>query len=79
MNKENLGKNKKTIKNKKAINALQIEIDKLIPEGVKNRTMQIRTDNMSIYKKDADKFFEVFKKQLELYRNSLKIKKKDGK
>jgi hypothetical protein len=74
--------NKKTIKNKKAIKALQIEIDKLIPEGVKNRKMQIRTDNMSIYKKDADKFFEVFKKQLELYRNSLKIKKgkkKDGK
>jgi len=70
--------NKKTIKNKKAIKALQIEIDKLIPEGVKNRKMQIRTDNMSIYKKDADKFFEVFKKQLELYRNSLKIKKKDG-
>ena len=67
--------NKKTIKNKKAIKALQIEIDKLIPEGVKNRKMQIRTDNMSIYKKDADKFFEVFKKQLELYRNSLKIKK----
>ena len=68
-------------KNKKAINALQIEIDKLIPEGVKNRTMKIRTDNMSIYKKDADKFFEVFKKQLELYKNSLKIKKrkkKDG-
>ena len=68
--------NKKTIKNKKAIKALQIEIDKLIPEGVKNRKMQIRTDNMSIYKKDSDKFFEVFKKQLELYRNSLKIKKK---
>ena len=77
-----MNKNKKTIKNKKAINALQIEIDKLIPEGVKNRTMKIRTDNMSIYKKDSDKFFEVFKKQLELYRNSLKIKKgkkKDGK
>ena len=76
-----MNKNKKTIKNKKAINALQIEIDKLIPEGVKNRTMKIRTDNMSIYKKDADKFFEVFKKQLELYKNSLKIKKrkkKDG-
>ena len=76
-----MNKNKKTIKNKKAINALQIEIDKLIPEGVKNRTMKIRTDNMSIYKKDSDKFFEVFKKQLELYRNSLKIKKgkkKDG-
>ena len=71
-----MNKNKKTIKNKKAIKALQIEIDKLIPEGVKNRKMQIRTDNMSIYKKDADKFFEVFKKQLELYRNSLKIKKK---
>ena len=74
--------NKKTIKNKKAINALQIEIDKLIPEGVEDRTMKIRTDNMSIYKKDADKFFEAFKKQLELYRNSLKIKKgkkKDGK
>ena len=68
--------NKKTIKNKKAIKALQIEIDKLIPEGVKNRKMQIRTDNMSIYKKDSDKFFEVFKKQLELYKNSLKIKKK---
>lgn len=73
-----MNKNKKTIKNKKAIKALQIEIDKLIPEGVKNRKMQIRTDNMSIYKKDSDKFFEVFKKQLELYRNSLKIKKKDG-
>ena len=74
--------NKKTIKNKKAIKALQIEIDKLIPEGVEDRTMKIRTDNMSIYKKDADKFFEVFKKQLELYRNSLKIKKgkkKNGK
>jgi len=67
--------NKKTIKNKKAINALQIEIDKLIPEGVEDRTMKIRTDNMSIFKKDSDKFFEVFKKQLELYRNSLKIKK----
>ena len=73
-----MNKNKKTIKNKKAIKALQIEIDKLIPEGVKNRSMKIRTDNMSIYKKDSDKFFEVFKKQLELYRNSLKIKKKDG-
>ena len=73
-----MNKNKKIIKNKKAIKDLQIEIDKLIPEGVKNRTMKIRTDNMSIYKKDSDKFFEVFKKQLELYRNSLKIKKKDG-
>jgi hypothetical protein len=67
--------NKKTIKNKKAIKTLQIEIDKLIPEGVEDRTMKIRTDNMSIFKKDSDKFFEVFKKQLELYRNSLKIKK----
>ena len=77
-----MNKNKKIIKNKKAIKDLQIEIDKLIPEGVKNRSMKIRTDNMSIYKKDSDKFFEVFKKQLELYRNSLKIKKgkkKDGK
>ena len=73
-----MNKNKKIIKNKKAIKDLQIEIDKLIPEGVKNRSMKIRTDNMSIYKKDSDKFFEVFKKQLELYRNSLKIKKKDG-
>ena len=73
-----MNKNKKSIKNQKAIKALQIEIDKLIPEGVKNRSMKIRTDNMSIYKKDSDKFFEVFKKQLELYRNSLKIKKKDG-
>ena len=48
-------------------------MDKVVPDGY---TGTIRTDNMSVYKKDSDKYFKVLDKQLKIFGDALKIKQK---
>ena len=68
------GKKKKTVQQSKRelIRNLQASLDRHIPSGY---TGEIRTDNMSVYKKDADKFFKIFDKQLKTLRKTLGKKK----
>ena len=69
-----MSKNK--VKKSDFVKDLQIKIDKVIPDGYKG---EIRTDNMSVYKKDANKFFNIFSKQLDVFKKKLKIKGKKKK
>ena len=63
-------------KKRQFVKALQKSIDNVVPDGY---TGTIRTDNMSVYKKDANKFFNIFSKQLDVFKKKLKIKGKKKK
>ena len=54
---------------KEFIRNLQNSLDNAVPNGYAG---EIRTDNMSVYKKDADKFFKIFDKQLKIFRKAMK-------
>ena len=58
-------------KKRQFIKDLQKRMDKVVPDGY---TGTIRTDNMSVYKKDSDKYFKVLDKQLKIFGDALKIK-----
>ena len=68
------GKKKMTVQQSKweFIRNLQASLDRHIPSGY---TGEIRTDNMSVYKKDANKFFKIFDQQLKTLRKTLGKKK----
>ena len=60
----------RNIKKKLIRKQLQKEIDAVVPKGYSG---EIRTDTMENYHKDADKYFDVLDKQLDILR---KFKKK---
>ena len=68
------GKKRKTVQQSKRefIRNLQASLDKHVPSGY---TGTIRTDNMSVYKKDANKFFKIFEQQLKTASKALGKKK----
>ena len=65
-------KNHRTVKKKLIRKQLQKEIDAVVPKGYSG---EIRTDTMENYHKDADKYFDVLDKQLEVLRNFQKKRK----
>ena len=60
-------------KKRQFVKALQKSIDNVVPDGY---TGTIRTDNMSVYKKDSDKYFKILDQQLKIFGDALKIKQK---
>ena len=55
---------------------LQKEIDAVVPKGYSG---EIRTDTMENYHKDADKYFDVLDKQLDILRKFKKKRKRPQK
>ena len=60
-------------KKRQFVKDLQKRMDKVVPDGY---TGTIRTDNMSVYKKDSDKYFKILDQQLKIFGDALKIKQK---
>ena len=65
-------KNHRTVKKNLIRKQLQKDIDAVVPKGYSG---EIRTDTMENYHKDADKYFDVLDKQLEVLRNFQKKRK----
>lgn len=66
----------RNIKKKLIRKQLQKEIDAVVPKGYSG---EIRTDTMENYHKDADKYFDVLDKQLDILRKFKKKRKRPQK
>ena len=62
----------RSVKKKLILRQLQSDVDKAVPD---NYSGEIRTDSWKNYQQDADKYFEVLDKQLDVLRNFKKKRK----